>query len=256
MRSEERRSRRKEQHVWGAWRGTGRGPRGTRRWLSVPGEWDLVAGGPSGPRRLRRPHRVARAAPRGQSLPAEHAGQARHTGVSAVCKAGGGGAPAHPCPTSNPPKTQRLRTGPVAHPAGGRPRRRGRRAARWPRPASLRGHSAGLLAAGSISAVLSPASADGQATRMLPPRVPAWSEPGQPAACDGASGSSERGAHAPASASRPRRCPGAGTQPAVGPQSVASARLQSTTRSHTARWKPPASVGSQGKPGPVSRDRR
>lgn len=63
-------------------------------------------------------------------------------------------------------------------------------------------------------------------------------------------------AHAPASASRPRRCPGAGTQPAVGPQSVASARLQSTTRSHTARWKPPASVGSQGKPGPVSRDRR
>lgn len=54
----------------------------------------------------------------------------------------------------------------------------------------------------------------------------------------------------------PTPVPGAGTQPAVGPQSVASARLQSTTRSHTARWKPPASVGSQGKPGPVSRDRR
>lgn len=175
-----------------------------------------MAGGPSGPRRLRRPHRVARAAPRGRSLPAEHAGQARHTGVSAVCKAGGGGAPAHPCPTSNPPKTQRLGTGPVAHPAGGRPRRRGRRAARWPRLASLRGHLAGLLAAGSISAVLSPASADGQATRMLPPRVPAWSEPGQPAACDGASGSSERGAHAPASASRPRRCPGPGRSPRWG----------------------------------------
>lgn len=54
---------------------------------------------------------------------------------------------------------------------------------------------------------------------MLPPRVPAWSEPGQPAACDGASGSSERGvprAHAPASASRPRRCPGPGRSPRWG----------------------------------------
>lgn len=149
--SQERPSRRRGQHVWRASGWQGAAPRGGRT-ATVPmaergGRVGPRGGRATGPRRLRRPHRGARASPRGRSQP-----RACEAGTPPRRPGRGKGhrreVPARSPPTSNHPKRSGSEQVPVAHPAGGWPLQKSSSGGTVSCPASLCGHSAGRLAAG------------------------------------------------------------------------------------------------------------